>query len=108
MFGQLGTKGELGGLVGAGVNWLKGLIKFETGGVLTEPVFGFGLHSGRPYTFAEKEPERIQPVSKSGAITINNQITVVAPTDGQIAPEALSQIQARVGAATMRALRRLG
>ena len=48
------------------------------GGILDEPIFGRGLRSGAPYTFAEYGPEKITPMDqmhKSGAkITVNINI----------------------------------
>jgi len=59
-------------------------IPFANGGVLSEPVFGMGLRSGRTYTFAEQGvPEVIMPIHKlmnpnytssSGPLNINLQI----------------------------------
>ncbi len=39
-----------------------GLLRFASGGVIREPVIGIGLHTGRPHSFAENGPERVQPM----------------------------------------------
>ncbi len=36
---------------------------YSAGGTLNEPVFGIGKHTGTPYSFAERGPERISPAS---------------------------------------------
>jgi len=37
----------------------------SAGGVINEPVYGFGAHSGIPYSFAENGPEQIVPAGAS-------------------------------------------
>ncbi len=39
---------------------------FAKGGVINEPIFGRGLLSGRGYSFGERGPERITPISGTG------------------------------------------
>ncbi len=53
-------------------------IQRQSGGWIPEPVLGRGLRSGKPYTFAEHEPEMVNPGSQSNGsgggimeITIN-------------------------------------
>lgn len=47
-------------------------LAFASGGILSEPVLGFGAYSGRTYTFAERGPERISPMgADSGGTVIN-------------------------------------
>jgi hypothetical protein len=44
--------------------------RLQHGGTLFEPLIGFGLHTGRTYTLAEKQPELVTPVDKvSGGIS---------------------------------------
>jgi len=37
---------------------------YARGGVIREPVFGFGQRSGRPYTLAERGPELVSPLRR--------------------------------------------
>jgi hypothetical protein len=48
---------------------LGGIIKPHSGGgMVSEPVYGIGLHSGTPYSFAENgQPEYVGPISGGGA-----------------------------------------
>jgi hypothetical protein len=39
---------------------------YAGGGVIGEPVFGLGLRSGTPYSFAERGPELVSPLSGPG------------------------------------------
>lgn len=51
------------------------------GGMITEPVFGFGATSGMPYSFGEHGPEPVgSNISNMGGITIN--ITVNSASNG--------------------------
>ena len=43
-------------------------IAFAAGGILQEPVFGVGLRSGAAYSFAERQPELVMPLSAGGAL----------------------------------------
>lgn len=40
---------------------------YAKGGVIGEPVMGFGLHSGDPYSFGEAGPELVSPLTGAGA-----------------------------------------
>jgi hypothetical protein len=40
--------------------------KFAGGGVINEPVMGVGMRSGRSYSFAERAPERVSPLTAFG------------------------------------------
>jgi hypothetical protein len=42
---------------------------YSAGGMVSEPVFGLGLNSGRGYSFAEHGPEYVGPISGTGAPT---------------------------------------
>lgn len=44
-----------------------GVTGFAEGGILREPVVGYGLSSGRTYTFAEQGPEAIVPMGMRGS-----------------------------------------
>jgi hypothetical protein len=35
---------------------------YAAGGIISEPVFGLGLHSRQPYSFAENAPEMVTPM----------------------------------------------
>ena len=51
-------------LAGANAAYAAG---YAGGGIIPEPVLGYGLHSGRPYTFAEHGPETVIPGTTSTA-----------------------------------------
>lgn len=51
-----------GGIIGSALH----AIGLAEGGILTEPVIGFGVHSGRTYTLAENGPEAVIPRSRGG------------------------------------------
>ncbi|HEY9414677.1 MAG TPA: phage tail tape measure protein [Pseudonocardia sp.] len=58
-------------------------IAMASGGVIAEPVYGYGLRSGRSYSFAERGPERVFPglgTSGAGAVTTINLTVQVPPT----------------------------
>jgi SLT domain-containing protein len=40
---------------------------YANGGIISEPVFGVGLHSGQRYSFAENAPEVVTPLNRMGA-----------------------------------------
>jgi phage-related minor tail protein len=40
---------------------------YAAGGVIGEPVFGFGLTSGEPYSFGERGPEFVSPLTGPAA-----------------------------------------
>lgn len=53
-------------------------VKLQHGGVITEPIIGLGLQSGKRYSFGEAGAERITPLGKSatGGGGINIEINV--------------------------------
>ncbi len=57
-----------GGLFGELFGNLSGLnpSKHATGGILTEPVLGFGMTTGQSYMMSEAGPERIEPLTSFG------------------------------------------
>ena len=60
-----GGGGHGGGTIGAAGKGIP--IPHAMGGILTEPIIGFGLHSGRMHSFAEHGPETVVPgVGRSG------------------------------------------
>ena len=65
------------------------------GGLINEPVVGFGQSSGRKYTIGERGPEMVTPLSKmqangSGAGTAGN-IYVTVQAGDCIDPNAVAQ-----------------
>lgn len=61
-------------------------IGFEDGGIINEPSVGFGLKSGQGFTIAEKEPERVTPLSdleNSGSVTININVNGNMTREGE-------------------------
>jgi|SRR5215831_1015290 len=56
---------------------------YAGGGIVAEPVAGFGLRSGEPYSFAERGPELVSPLTgrapRAGAATVIN----IYPREGQ-------------------------
>lgn len=83
LFGSGGSGGGvsglfsfIGGLFGAGsggggtsftTDWSTGsgqLVAMANGGVITEPIYGFGMTSGRSYALGEHEAEIVTPLSK--------------------------------------------
>lgn len=61
---QLGGTSPVFGVL-AGIFGLTGLLAFDKGGWINEPVAGLGLRSGRGYTFAENRPEYVSPGTAS-------------------------------------------
>jgi hypothetical protein len=54
-----------------------GHIAMANGGILREPVFGYGTRSGATYSLAERGPERVSPLGTgAGTVTINAPITI--------------------------------
>lgn len=54
------------GITGHGIGFLGGMVGYAKGGVITEPIVGYGLQSGKGYSFGEEGlPEYV--VSQSGA-----------------------------------------
>jgi hypothetical protein len=47
-----------------------GVVPHSAGGMVSEPVFGYGKFSGMPYSFAERGPEQVIP---GGAASVQNQ-----------------------------------
>jgi hypothetical protein len=88
-----------GGSIGAVLGHGHG---YAAGGILREPVAGFGLHSGQPYSFGEnapRVPERWSPLTGAGAevgrvqaVTIN-----VFPQKGQSETEIAAAVSRRLG-----------
>lgn len=75
--GSGGSGGESGGKSGGIGGFFKNMLGFAEGGTIREPIVGVGLRSGGSYSFGERGPETITPMtSKSGAssggtVTIN-------------------------------------
>jgi hypothetical protein len=57
-----------------------GHVAMAGGGILREPVFGYGMRSGNTYSLAERGPERVGPVG-GGGITLN--VTFTGPVGSQ-------------------------
>ncbi|MEV7267054.1 phage tail tape measure protein [Micromonospora aurantiaca] len=58
-------------------------IAMASGGVIAEPVYGYGVRSGRSYSFAERGPERVFPGlggTPGGGVTNINVTVQVPPT----------------------------
>ncbi|WP_435589666.1 phage tail tape measure protein [Micromonospora aurantiaca (nom. illeg.)] len=58
-------------------------IAMANGGVIAEPVYGYGLRSGNSYSFAERGPERVFPglgATPGGGVTNINLTVQVPPT----------------------------
>ncbi|MEU8371225.1 phage tail tape measure protein [Micromonospora tulbaghiae] len=58
-------------------------IAMASGGVIAEPVYGYGLRSGNSYSFAERGPERVFPglgSAPGGGVTNINLTVQVPPT----------------------------
>jgi hypothetical protein len=94
-------------------DWTKGLLKsalsgfagtgstgFAEGGILTEPVVGRGLRSGKVYTFAEREPEMFVPRSKAGAgsLSINVPVTVAGTAGNPQVARLQNRLRAEIEA----------
>ena len=73
------------GNINAGINpflvWSAAGIKkpFARGGIVREPVFGFGARSGAAYSFAERGPEAVTPL---GYLPAGAQLRAAALTEG--------------------------
>lgn len=76
-------------------------VGLANGGLLTEPVIGFGTQTGRTYTLAENEPEWVVPSSMAGggaggygspAAGGDTYITVVQP-EGSTLAQAFNDIK---------------
>jgi phage-related protein len=96
-----------GGSIGAVLGHGHG---YAAGGILREPVAGFGLHSGTPYSFGENAPripERWSPLTGAGADVGHAQAVVinVYPQQGQSEVEIAAAVSRRLdwAAATGRA-----
>jgi SLT domain-containing protein/phage-related protein len=82
---------------------------YATGGIVSEPVAGFGLRSGHPYSFGERGPELVSPLSGPGAqLPAAARQTVVVnvyPQKGQSEVEIAAAVSRRLAwaAATGRA-----
>jgi hypothetical protein len=50
---------------------------YAAGGVIGEPVLGLGLSSGHPYTFGERGPELVSPLSGAGPAGFGGRAAVV-------------------------------
>jgi len=58
---------------------------FDRGGVLNEPVYGVGVHSGRRYAFAERGPEEFGGVGKTGrGLTIIQNVYGSVLSEGEL------------------------
>jgi len=56
-------------------------LKFAKGGMITEPVFGYGANSGKSYSFAENGPERVLTNDESmPSSNLNVAVNVVNQT----------------------------
>lgn len=66
-FAQIGTKALIGNVLSMipGLGFLSA-VGFAEGGILTEPVVGVGVKSGRVHTFAERGPESFSPMNAIG------------------------------------------
>lgn len=86
-----------GGTAGGGMSFItafKGLaggksagslLGFDNGGLITEPVIGRGMRSGRPYSFAENNPEYVvNPYKYNSGMNFNAPQTVHVIVEGKI------------------------
>lgn len=85
---------SIGGKVGS---FISSHLGFAAGGIVREPVFGFGLRSGNSYSFGERGPEMVTPLGGSagsygggGGTTIN--ITVQGDTNPDAAALRILQV----------------
>jgi phage-related protein len=58
---------------------------YREGGVIREPVIGFGLRSGGRYHFAETEPEIVTPMSRSRGGPAIGTVVIQLPEGGTVA-----------------------
>ena len=91
-----------GGSIGAVLGHGHG---YAAGGILREPVAGFGLHSGQPYSFGENAPsvpERWSPLNGSdpGARPMQAVVINVYPQRGQSEVEIAASVSRRLDWAT--------
>jgi hypothetical protein len=87
-YGKNGLAGAWGGRQG-----------YAQGGILAEPVLGIGLRSGTPYTFGERGPELISPLTGPDAWSPERrqQITIhVHPQRGQSETEIAAAVSRRL------------
>jgi Transglycosylase SLT domain len=62
---------------------------YSAGGMVPEPVFGYGKYSGMPYSFAENGPEYVGPISGNGAASTG--LPPITMYQGQAIVQALQQ-----------------
>jgi hypothetical protein len=75
---------------------------FSAGGMVNEPVHGFGMHTGMPYSFAERQSEYVGPLSgggdqgqgatHTGQMTTNQLLQLLVKHFQQF-PQAIAQAQ---------------
>jgi len=56
---------------------------YAAGGIVTEPVAGFGLRSGAPYSFAERGPELVSPLTGMAPRLGGGTVINIYPREGQ-------------------------
>lgn len=97
----------IGGAVGSALH----AIGFADGGLLTEPIVGFGTRTGQLYTLAENEPEWVVPSSAMGSgpggsgqagpsSQLAENLYIMQPEGSTIA-QAFNEIQYQVSVARM-------
>jgi hypothetical protein len=77
-------------------------VGYANGGVITEPVIGYGTNSGRIYTLAEREAEVVTPMSRLAAIGANRQSG--GPSGQQINVGSITMPEGATLAQTMQAM----
>ena len=81
--------------IGGSITFLRGEHAFASGGIIREPVFGFGLHSGQSYSFAEQGPERVLSNADSfgqlAAPVVN--ISIINNSKAQVESSQASRMQ---------------
>jgi Phage tail lysozyme len=62
---------------------------YAKGGLITEPIIGFGQNTGKTYTFGEKGPEWVTPAGSPGPATgsgmLANNLSIMMPEGSSIA-----------------------
>jgi hypothetical protein len=89
--GSLAKGGWIAPQTAGGAGWRSGagVKPHSAGGMISEPVVGFGTQSGIPYSFAENGPEMVSPAN--GADT-NNFMQPMTQSQGQQLLNALNQL----------------
>jgi hypothetical protein len=66
---------------------------YAAGGIVNEPVIGFGMHSGSPYAFGEAGPELVSPLSGPAASAGTGRVVInVYPREQQSETEIAAAV----------------